>query len=150
MHIREVKTEDFRDITDILALYKKENGLEYSESDRELVLKTLTDALVEKNTVMYVAAKGKRILGFISCHFVPFALLKGWECYISELMVNKETRGQKIGQSLLTAVEDAAKRRNCVRLMLNNFRDIESYVRGFYKKNGFEERIRAANFVKSL
>ena len=41
-------------------------------------------------------------------------------------------------------------RRDCSRLSLLNNRQRESYQRGFYAKNGWEERSDLVNFIKKL
>ena len=64
--------------------------------------------------------------------------------------MSEEARGQGIGSRLLEAVKAEAKRRGCSRLQLVNFRQRESYQRGFYAKAGWEERPDGASFVLYL
>jgi GNAT superfamily N-acetyltransferase len=80
-------------------------------------------------------------------HWLPYLFFSGPEGFVSELFVGGPSRGQGVGRQLLEAVKVEATERGCVRLQLINFRDRESYQRGFYQKCGWEERGTAANFV---
>ena len=100
--------------------------------------------------IVYVADTDGDVRGYAAVHWVPLPLIRGTEGYLSDLVVRSDARGHGIGRELLAAVERAARDRGCVRLMLNNGREAESYRRGFYAKHGFVERTRVANFVKRL
>ncbi|MBN2443577.1 MAG: GNAT family N-acetyltransferase [Spirochaetales bacterium] len=71
----------------------------------------------------------------------------GSELYISDLLIDQNHRGKGIGNILLKKAEELASQHGCVRLMLNNSKDSESFRRSFYKKYGFNERIYFAHFV---
>ena len=90
------------------------------------------------------------LLGYTTVHWLPCLFLPSPEGYVAELFVSQEARGQGIGRTLLDEVVEEARRRGCSRLQLINFRQRESYARGFYAKNGWEERPDAANFALSL
>jgi GNAT superfamily N-acetyltransferase len=87
------------------------------------------------------------IVGYGSVHWLPYLFLQGPEGYVSELFVREYARGQGIGRELLKTIETEAKARGCVRLSLINLRNRESYMRQFYVKAGWEERLEAANFI---
>jgi GNAT superfamily N-acetyltransferase len=80
-------------------------------------------------------------------HWLPYLLLPGPEGYVSELFLRESSRGLGIGGQLIETVKAEALKRNCSRLMLLNLRKRESYKRGFYKKQGWEERQEAVNFI---
>ena len=103
-----------------------------------------------EHRIVYVACVEGDVRGYAIVHWVPLPLIRGTEGYLSDLVVRSDARGQGIGGELLAAVEKAARDRGCVRLMLNNGHDAESYRRGFYAKHGVVERTRVANFVKRL
>jgi len=90
------------------------------------------------------------IVAYISVSWVPFFLLQGTEAYVSELTVTASVRGCGVGSRLINHVEKEARKRGCVRMMLNNVRATECYERGFYAKRGFTERVGVGNFVKDL
>ena len=90
------------------------------------------------------------ILGYTSVHWLPYLFLPGPEGYVSELFIAEAARGQGIGTRLLAAVKADARQRGCARLSLLNMRDRESYQRGFYGKDGWQERDDAANFIFDL
>jgi GNAT superfamily N-acetyltransferase len=81
---------------------------------------------------------------------LPYPIIAGLELYISDLLVAEEGRGKGVGGSLLAKAEVLAKENRCVRVMLNNPKESEGYQREFYKKHGYTERIKFANFVKML
>ena len=51
---------------------------------------------------------------------------------------------------MLERVKAEAGARGCSRLMLLNLRDRESYKRGFYKEQGWQERPEAINFLLKI
>ena len=74
-------------------------------------------------------------------------MLAGYEGYVSDVFVNPSESGTGAGTLLLSAVMDEGKRRDCFRLMVTNGKEKPSYKRGFYKKMGWTERPKVANFV---
>ena len=104
----------------------------------------------DSHTVYVAETEGGEIAGYAAVHWLPYLLLLGPEGYVSELFIRAAERGQGIGTQLLETVKEEAKARGCARLMLLNMQERESYRRGFYKKQGWEERPDAANFVYRL
>ena len=97
---------------------------------------------------IYVAdGAGAQLLGYVSVHWLPCLFLPGPEGYVSELFIAEAARGEGTGTALLQVVKEEARERGCTRLSLLNIRDRESYQRGFYAKDGWEERPDAANFI---
>jgi GNAT superfamily N-acetyltransferase len=90
------------------------------------------------------------VIGYCAVHWVPFLFFAGGEAYITELFVRPSHAGKGVGSELLETVIAEAKRRQCSRLSLLNGRDGQAYGRGFYKKRGWVERDRMANFVLPL
>jgi len=121
------------------------------EKTMEEVTAALAQALAGDSHAVWVAegADG-HVLAYAAAHWLPYLFLPGPEGYLSELFVREEARGQGIGSRLLEAVKAEAKRRGCSRLQLVNFRQRESYQRGFYAKAGWEERPDGASFVLYL
>ncbi|MEW6186510.1 MAG: GNAT family N-acetyltransferase [Thermodesulfobacteriota bacterium] len=91
-----------------------------------------------------------KLVGYCAVHWLPYLMFSGPEGYISELFLLDSARGLGIGGLLLETIKEEARNRGCSRLMLLNLRDRESYQRGFYKKQGWEERPEAANFIFHL
>jgi GNAT superfamily N-acetyltransferase len=104
----------------------------------------------DSHTVYVAENEGGEIAGYAAVHWLPYLLLLGPEGYVSELFIREADRGQGIGTRLLETVKKEAEARGCARLMLLNMHERESYRRGFYKKQGWEERSDAANFVYPL
>lgn len=74
-------------------------------------------------------------------------MLGGIEGYVSDVFVSPLSSGMGAGNLLLDAVMKEGKRRDCFRLMVTNGKEKPSYKRGFYKKMGWTERPKVANFV---
>ena len=110
----------------------------------------LPRCLADASHSVYLAEANGEIAGYASVHWLPYLFLPGPEGFVSELFVAEAARGRGVGTQLLDAVKAEASARGCARLSLLNMRDRESYQRGFYAKNGWQERDDAANFVFDL
>lgn len=99
---------------------------------------------------IYVAEEDGKVLGYAAVHWLSYLFLRGPEGFVSELFVDPEGRGRGVGTKLLAAIQAEAEQRGCVRLSLLNGKVRESYQRGFYTKQGWEERDQMANFVLYL
>ena len=104
----------------------------------------------DSHLVLVAQAQGGEIAGYGAVHWLPYLILAGPEGYVSELFIRDACRGQGIGRQLIEVIKAEARQRGCARLMLLNMRDRESYQRRFYAKQGWEERLDAANFVLQL
>lgn len=87
------------------------------------------------------------IVGYCAVHWLHELFMPGPEGYLSELFLRPEARGNGLGTTLLDRVVAEAEERGAYRLMLLNGRHRESYERGFYAKQGWEEREGMANFA---
>lgn len=115
------------------------------------VFAELEKCITQQRSEIYIAVDEKEgCTGYIVVHWLPVPLIKGSQGYISDLLVTGHSRGRGQGTDLVSTVEDEARLRGCIRLVLNNFRKAQSYKRSFYAKQGFEERDDFANFTKSL
>jgi ribosomal protein S18 acetylase RimI-like enzyme len=143
--IQQVSIADKRLLVEFLQTYGFSRTDKIESHDLEKYISTIISMPEEQNSV-YVAKSGK-IIGFIHVHWLPYLILGGHEGYISELFVLEEFRGQGIGSQLLNKIKQEAKLRDCIRLNLINSDEKESYLRGFYGKQGFIEREDFKNFV---
>lgn len=150
MQIREIKEDDFEQVLEIIKDYKSEMGNELSPEKGPAVLDTLQRLIGREESTTLAAVEGELVKGFINAHCCPFPLICGDEWYITELFINKECRGEGVGSALLGELEKRAKEAGVIRMMLNNFRTLESYKREFYAKHGYVVREQAANFIKVL
>lgn len=91
-----------------------------------------------------------QLIGYCAMHWLPIAILQGWEGYVSELFIADSARGLGVGSQLLDQVTAAARSRGCRRLWLVNNRQRDSYHRGFYAQQGWQEQAQAARFVLDL
>lgn len=114
------------------------------------VTHNITACLADTSHSVYVAVSDDAIVGYVAVHWLPCLYMPGPEGFISELFVGESTRGQGVGAQLLDTVIAEARQRGCARLELINMKHRDSYLRGFYSKQGWEERPIAANFVYTL
>jgi len=87
------------------------------------------------------------VIGFTNVHWVPFVMLGSWEGYVSDVFVSPSAGGKGAGSALVKYVMEEGEKRGCMRLMLTNGKEKPSYQSGFYKKLGWTERPKVANFV---
>ncbi len=121
------------------------------EDLREMIARELALCLADGSHSIHIAGReGEALVGYVAVHWLPYLIMDGPEGFVSELFLVEEARGHGIGTRLLGAVEREARDRGCSRLQLINFRDRESYRRGFYEKAGWTERPDGASFVRRL
>ncbi|HSG30145.1 MAG TPA: GNAT family N-acetyltransferase [Thermodesulfobacteriota bacterium] len=149
--VRKAKVEDAVSMAEIL----REIG--WSERRNQMKLEEVSgpvEGLIDhcnKDTeghTMYVATDEKdEVIGFTTVHWVPFVMLGSFEGYISDVFVSPRAGGKGAGSLLVKTVMEEGKERGCMRLMLTNGKEKPSYKQGFYKKLGWTERPKVANFV---
>jgi len=148
--IRKATDQDAPAIAELLrslGLFAHINA-ETPQATREHVSRHLRLCHTDNSHSVFVALDtAGEIVGYCAVHWLPYLLLSGPEGYVSELFLRESSRGLGIGGQLLETIKAEAKERGCSRLMLLNLRDRESYKRGFYKKQGWEERPEAINFL---
>jgi ribosomal protein S18 acetylase RimI-like enzyme len=77
--------------------------------------------------------------GFALMRFRPSYYAAASECYLAELYVVPEKRGQGIGRKLMAAVLDAARARGATHIDLNTSED-DRGARALYESLGFTNR----------
>ena len=125
----------------------------HSTSQNTEAVKALLDELQagpERSLMLVAQDAQQRIHGYCAVHWLPIAILQGWEGYVSELFIADSARGLGVGSQLLDQVTAAARSRGCRRLWLVNNRQRDSYHRGFYARQGWQEQAQAARFVLDL
>jgi len=118
---------------------------EISSPIRNLILRASKHP--EGHTMYVACGSGGRVIGFTTVHWVPFVMLGSYEGYVSDLFVSPSASGMGVGSCLIEAVMEEGKQRDVYRLMVTNGKDKTSYLRGFYKKKGWTERPKVANFT---
>ena len=152
MKIRDALEIDIPYLIKIVIEYKKSQNILF-DSDRIEKLKISLENTIRSDKdilLVNINSENDTINGFINLHVLDFPLIQGKELYISDLVVKREERGKGKGTALVQYAEKIAEEHDCVRIMLNNFKDSEAYEREFYKKKGFIERKNIANYVKFL
>jgi GNAT superfamily N-acetyltransferase len=151
LRIREARVDDALAMAGILreiGWSEKRNALKLEEVSRpieELIQHASKDQ--DGHMVIVAVDRVDKVVGFTSVHWVPFIMLGSFEGYISDVFVSPTAGGTGVGKLLVQRIMDEGKKRGCMRLMVTNGKDKPSYRRGFYKKLGWTERPKVANFV---
>lgn len=151
LRIRKARTDDALAMAMILreiGWSEKRNELKLDEVSRpieELIRHANNDQ--DGHTVLVAVGDEGKVVGFTSVHWVPFIMLGSFEGYVSDVFVSPRARGKGAGKLLVQKIMEEGKKRGCMRLMVTNGKDKSSYKRGFYKKLGWAERPKVANFV---
>jgi GNAT superfamily N-acetyltransferase len=108
----------------------------------------LAEGLADESHSIYIGMdQTGHVAGYVSVHWLAYLFHPGPEGYISELFLRPSARGQGLGAMLLETVKNEAVERGAYRLSLLNNKQRDSYKRGFYQKQGWEERPDMANFI---
>ncbi len=151
LKIRLAKTDDSSSMAEIL----REIG--WSEKRNNMPLEEVANPIENLinhcnedpngHTMIVAVDENNEVIGFTTVHWVPFVMLGSWEGYISDVFVSPSASGKGAGSALVKYVMKEGERRGCMRLMLTNGKEKPSYQSGFYKKMGWTERPKVANFV---
>jgi GNAT superfamily N-acetyltransferase len=145
------KKGDVDGILPLIVEYRKHyHKINVDETIIENTRKILLSMVDHKDSFVFVSELDSHIVGYMVLHFCPFPLLGSNEVYVTDILVKPERRCKGVGRALIEKAKDFGKKHKCNRLMLNNNKTAESYIRSFYTKIGFEERVGFANFVYNL
>jgi len=149
--IREVEPRDVAGLKDIIIDigWFKNKGFE-EETYLKSIEKMVQWSVEKDDHLILVAEEKEELTGYASVHFMPYLFMGGAEGYVGELFVKTPWRGKGIGGELLRGAVNKSKERGCCRIRLINIRSRESYRRGFYSKQGWQERTDAADFMLRL
>jgi len=149
--IRLAQTEDAVSMAEILreiGWSERRNNMsieEVSSPIKDLIIHCNQDP--DGHTIIVAVDEENKAIGFTNVHWVPFVMLGSWEGYVSDVFVSPSASGKGAGSALVKHVMDEGEKRGCMRLMLTNGKEKPSYQAGFYKKLGWTERPKVANFV---
>ncbi|WP_034387766.1 GNAT family N-acetyltransferase [Comamonas composti] len=113
-------------------------------------VRSLIESAADRSLLLVAEHADQGLCGYCAVHWLPTAIIQGWEAYLSELFVAESARSLGLGHGLLAAAVQAARERDCLRIWLVNNRQRSSYERGFYTKQGWSEQAQMARFVLPL
>lgn len=149
MNIRNAQIGDARAIAELLCNiddhpHWKERGVNELEQ-------TVRESLEWSNPqrLVLVAELENRVVGYGVVYWQQL-LFSRKEGYVSELFIHSDASGKGVGTSLLRRMEAEAVAQHCRRLTLVNFKDVESYRRGFYSSRGWTEQENTVRFSLNL
>lgn len=138
------------DIDAVMQLHRELGWNPAFKADGSTLRQRLRTLITGDNALLLVAEKNGEVVGYIHGDTLTYLLFAGREMMISEVFVCAEERGKGVGKALMTAIEAEAAKRKCFRINVMNSRERESYKRGFYPSQGYEERTQTAVFSKRL
>ena len=100
--------------------------------------KRVAQLIAHPDEELLVAAKGGKIVGVISIHFIPQLALAGDFCRISYFCVSEDARGEGIGAALEARTVELARARGCDRIEVHSSTRRERAHR-FYYRQGYVE-----------
>ena len=152
MATQKIKIRPLRqnDIDSIMRLHRELGWNPAFQADGSTLRQRLQSLITEENALLLVAEIAGEVVGYIHGQTITYLLFAGREMMISEVFVNAANRDQGVGRALMTAIEAEAAQRKCFRISVMNGRERESYRRGFYPSQGYEERMQTAIFSKRL
>lgn len=149
--IRKFRKKDVEEILPIIMQYREHHHkIVVDESIITSTREVLMSMIEHKDSFVYVAEADEIIAGYMAVHYCPFPLLGSNEIYVTDLVVKPEFRSKGVGRALIGKAVETGREMKCKRLMLNNNKTAESYLRQFYHKCKFDERTGFANFVYNI
>ncbi len=150
--IREAQREDASAIAAILRILgwvERMKNETFTTTEQHVAHMLELAAHDDCNTVLVAERENGAVVGYLAVHWFP-NLMRGLDGYVSELFVHPDETGKGTGSRLLEVAHAYAVERGCTRLLLMNRRIRESYQRGFYAKQGWEELRDGAFFSLNL
>lgn len=140
MNIRQATSDDSVAISGLMHQLGYETSPDYKLAN----LRSLQDSALDRVLVAYL---GKRVVGVISCHVIPFFHEHGNLGRITSLVIDRECRGEGAGQSLVSAAEAFFSQLRCVRYEVTSG-DHRVDAHQFYARCGYVEEER--RFIKRV
>lgn len=125
---------------DLPSIQKLLSELGYGPVEPHLITKIGAEILSLKNMGIIVTEVDSKIAGYLAYSLKPQLRLCGLSMEIDELCISENSRGQGIGTLLINMAKDIANKRSAKQIIISTNRERESYKRGFYTKNGFQEK----------
>ncbi|HLI46812.1 MAG TPA: GNAT family N-acetyltransferase [Geobacterales bacterium] len=115
-----------------------DNNVLANEENRKYWIELASNILAKDRNSIIVAEDEGKIIGYSLFNInasEPFKVRTKW-AYISDLFVEKEYRGRKIGTALLNYIERISLEKNSKKMRLLVWKDNENALK-FYEKNGY-------------
>jgi len=138
------------DIEAVMRLHRELGWNPAFQSDGSTLRQRLQALITEESALLLVAEVDGKVGGYIHGQTVIYLLFAGSEMMISEVFVREKCRDRGVGKALMVAMEAEAAKQKCFRISVMNSRQRESYKRGFYPSQGYDEREQTAVFSKRL
>jgi len=130
--IRIATKEDARTIENMILEWSKQQWPSW-QVDR---VRTILQALADKNHLILVAVTTKRITGALHLIFYPDLVTGSLNCHLNFLLIQKEYRRKGVGHSLLNEAVKHARKRGVNEMHVDTI--FEDAAR-FYREYGFKD-----------
>ncbi len=137
--VREALLSDGQELVSLIS------ELSYSVTE-QFVRDRLTELSSSVADIVFIADCGGEIVGFLSFHLLPLLHVDGNLGRITALAVSYRFRRRGIGHKLITAAEEFAWSRRCVRVEITSG-DHRAEAHVFYEAVGYRQETR--RFLKS-
>ena len=95
-------------------------GSQPAQWDPERARLSLTEALVDPQSAVFVAEEGEELTGFCTAYLELESVRFGRRCWVEDLAVGSQHRSQGIGAALLAAAKDWARGAGATHLELDS------------------------------
>ena len=140
MKIRQAIQSDSDSISELMV----QLGYEVSP---DLILENIKVIAKSKTDAVFIAEGDGKVIGVISCHLTKLFHQTGYAGRITSLIVDRNSRGQKVGKQLVAKAETFFFANHCLKSEVTSG-DHRSVAHEFYRSCGYNEDER--RFVKVL
>ncbi len=139
--VREAEERDCKKLTELLI-----EQFEQEQKNRKQIEARVLKCINSKELTIFIAIGQDQIKGYLTIHWMQELWSDTPEALVSSLYVISQARNRGIGRALLEAAVQKARNQDCSRLWLENNRNNPIYIKQFYKKRGWKERLDLAIF----
>lgn len=135
--LREAKRGDIRRIVEMLADDEIARSRENLDGDMKSYEAAFAAIQADPNNTLYVWDVGGIATGCVQLTFIPGMSYQGaWIAQVEGVRVDGSLRGQGVGEAMMRAMAEIARKRGCILLQLASNSKRADAIR-FYEKLGF-------------
>ena len=110
---------------------------ELHDDDRSATMQDLGQLVKDETAILFVVRDGEKIIGMASLYLIPKIGSK--TSLLEDVIVDSKYRGQGLGEKLVRAVVDEAKKRGLKSISLSS-RPVRVAAHKLYEKVGFQKK----------
>ena len=119
------------------------------DPDFKGALAYITDRVIKKDSIIYVAMEEAEIIGFVQLYpiFTSIGMKRAW--ILNDIYVLEEHRGKGVGKALMNAAYEHGKETNASWIMLQTYIS-NTVAQSLYEKEGFVRDTNSYYYYKKL